>query len=489
MNDLSPRQRSLRPPHPADAPADPCPESDCADARRSAAAVLLGWMVRDNGLVARAMRSSAWTVFGYGASQAIRLASNLALTRLLFPEAFGMMALVTVAMVGLQQFSDVGTGPAIMQNRRGDDPDFLDTAWTLQVIRGLCLWLGTCVLAVPVARFYGEPMLAQLLPAAGLSLLIGGFNPTRIETANRHLMLGRVTVLDLASQVVSTIAMVVLAWTTGSIWALVIGGVIGAVAKLAITHAFLPGQANRFRWEPAAAEELVHFGKWIFLSTVCGFVIAQGDRVILGKFLSLEMLGVYNIGYFLASFPVLLGFAVTGRILIPLYRESPTDGSPQNFRRLRLMRIGLTGGIMAMLLALAFVGIALVELLYDPRFVAAGPVVVVIACMQIPLVIGMTYDRAALAAGDSRRFFLLLAPRAAVLSAFLLIGAQTAGLLGALAGQGLATVLVYPLIVWLARRYRVWDPLHDAVFAALGLLFGALALWVHWDAIATLAAI
>ena len=75
-----------------------------------------------SGLRARALRGSVLTVGGFGASQIFRLASNLILTRLLFPEAFGMMALIMVFLQGLAMFSDVGTGPAIMQSKRGDDP-------------------------------------------------------------------------------------------------------------------------------------------------------------------------------------------------------------------------------------------------------------------------------------------------------------------------------------------------------------------------------
>lgn len=133
-------------------------------------------------------------------------------------------------------------------------------------------------------------------------------------------------------------------------------------------------------------------------------MVAQGDRVILGKYLSLDLLGIYNIGYFLASFPLLLGNSVIGRVLIPLYRERPPAASQENFSKLRTMRFGLTGGIVCMLIVMAFSGVAVVGILYDPRFAAAGPIVVLIACMQIPQVIGMTYDQAALAAGDSRRF-------------------------------------------------------------------------------------
>ncbi|MFC6638676.1 oligosaccharide flippase family protein [Sulfitobacter sediminilitoris] len=75
-----------------------------------------------NRLMARVARSASWIVLGYGASQAIRLASNLILTRLLFPEAFGLMALVGVVTVGLTLFSDVGIAPSIAQSKRGMTP-------------------------------------------------------------------------------------------------------------------------------------------------------------------------------------------------------------------------------------------------------------------------------------------------------------------------------------------------------------------------------
>ena len=63
------------------------------------------------------------------------------LTRLLFPEAFGLMALIQTFMIGLAMFSDLGIGPAIIQSDRGEDPDFLNTAWVMQILRGICLWL------------------------------------------------------------------------------------------------------------------------------------------------------------------------------------------------------------------------------------------------------------------------------------------------------------------------------------------------------------
>jgi O-antigen/teichoic acid export membrane protein len=431
--------------------------------------------VGSGGLFGRALRGGALTAGSYVVAQGARLAANLILARLLFPEAFGIMALVTVFLVGLAMFSDVGIGPAISQSPRGDDPAFLNTAWTVNVARGVLLWLLSCAVAWPLAQFYAAPQLAQLLPVAGLTLLIAGFNPTRIDTANRHLALGRVTGLDLLSQIIGIVAMVVLAWGMQSVWALVLGAIIGALAKLGLTWRFLPGPVNRFRWEAASARALIHFGKWIFLSTACGFLLSQGDKAIFGAYLSLSELGLYNIGYFLASFPILLGGAVTGRVLLPLYRDQAPAA------KMARLRFGISGGLLALLGLVAWAGVPLVQLLYDDRYVAAGAVVVAVACVQMIVVVGMTYDQAALAAGNARGYFWLIAAKAMLQTVALLAGIHFGGLGGALLAQGVALIVAHGLIVLLARRHGAWDARHDLVMGAGALVLAGLAIATHWD--------
>src|SRR5260370_35887988 len=82
-------------------------------------------------IIAPAIRGSVWTMGGYATGQLVRLGGNLVLTRLLFPAIFGEMALVFIFLQGLQMFSDVGTGPAIIPSSRGEEPDFLTTACTV----------------------------------------------------------------------------------------------------------------------------------------------------------------------------------------------------------------------------------------------------------------------------------------------------------------------------------------------------------------------
>lgn len=441
---------------------------------------------RGQALFARALRGSALTAGSYAIAQGLRLASNMILARLLFPEAFGLMALVTVVLVGLMMFSDAGIAQSIARSPQGDDPDFLDTAWSLQVTRGVVLWLVSIALAWPMSWFYDAPLLMQILPVAGVSLLVAGFDPTRIYTADRHLLLGRVTALDLLSQVIGLVLMVVLAAWTGSVWALVVGAVITALSRLILMWQGLPGQRNRLRWNPEAASELLHFGKWIFLSTACGFLLAQGDKLILGSYLSLDRLGIYNIGYFLASFPLFLGLAVVSRVMIPLYRDDPPGAKAENAPRLAWLRMAMAGGLLAMLGILAFGGELLVALLYDDRYAMAGAVVVLVACAQMPAVIGLTYDQAALAAGDARNFFFVLLVKALAQTGAFLIGAELDGLRGALVGQGLALVVIHPLIIWLARKHDVWDARHDLTWSLVALLLIVAAVMTHAEQISSL---
>jgi O-antigen/teichoic acid export membrane protein len=88
------------------------------------------------------------------AGHVLRLASNLILTRLLFEEAFGLMALVGVFLQGLQSFSDIGLRPAVIQNPKGEEPEFLATAFTIQGVRGLLLASVAALGAAPFAAFY-----------------------------------------------------------------------------------------------------------------------------------------------------------------------------------------------------------------------------------------------------------------------------------------------------------------------------------------------
>ena len=438
------------------------------------------------GLGARALRGITFSVIGFGGGQFIRLASNLVLTRILFPEAFGLMALVQVVLVGLEMFSDFAIDHMIIQSARGDDPKFLNTAWVVKIVRGVILWLLACLLAVPVANFYEQEMLAQIIPIIGLTSIISGLASTKIATSNRHLMLGRLTVLELGSQAVGAVIIIGIALWLQTVWALVIGALAFNLIKTVFSHIILPGAPNRLEWDKTAFRDIFNFGKYIFFGSIAGFLILQGDRMILGKYIALDELAIYTIALMFASLPLLLGAHLSDRVLLPIYRSRPPLQSEQNRREVGKIKLLITGGLMLAATILALSGELIILGLYDARYHAAGPLLVLISLSSLPAAIFGGYARILLANGNSRDFTFFTVSSAALKISILLLLVNQFGTIGAVFTPLIADLAIYPLLIFFIRPYRGWYPLQDLGFIALTVLVGGVALFNSPTALALL---
>ncbi len=349
-----------------------------------------------------AISGTVWTIAGYGASQILRFGSNLILTRLLFPQFFGLMALINTFIIGLQLFSDIGIGPSIIQNKRGDEPNFLNTAWTLQIIRGFVLWLCCVVIAWPLANFYNEPQLLWLLPVVGFGTVISSFNSTALYTLNRHMAVRQLAIFELGVQVISLTVMIVWAWLKPTIWALVIGNLVGNIVRMVLSHRLIPGSSNRFAWEQEAITALFSFGKWIFVSTALYFLAEQSDRLILGKFISTELLGVYSIAFTLADIPRQILLAVSNKVIFPVFSKfidlprSAFRAKIQKNRKFFLiaMALGLT--------VMVSFGDIFILILYDNRYAQAAWMLPLLALGIWPRVLTQTIDTSLLAIGKAQ---------------------------------------------------------------------------------------
>jgi len=348
-------------------------------------------------LASRAWRSSVATLGAHLGGNVVRLASNLALTRLLAPEDFGVMALVGVFVQGLHMFSDLGIGPSIVQHKDGDEPTFVRTAFTIQALRGAWLMTGSVVLAWPMALFYDLPAFHWMVPLAGVSALIDGFTSTKLFRANRRLQLGRVGVIEVATQLITALSMVALALVTGSVLALLLGSIIGALARVALTHMLLPGFRDGFAWDPEARKALLSFGRWVFLSTAITFIAMQLDRLMLGRLVAPEILGVYSIAVMLAAVPREVLGTLMQRVLYPLVAEllrADASGQPVRVIRLRVLYL-----LVVPLGVLAGTSEALFDVLYDDRYRAGGQLMALLCIGTWLNVLGSTYGVVVLSMG------------------------------------------------------------------------------------------
>ena len=293
----------------------------------------------------RAVSGTLWTAIRILCEYALRLGSNLILSRLLVPESFGLMLLVSVLMTGLAMFSDVGISAIVVQSRRGDEPGFLNTVWTIQVIRGAVLTAFACLLAFPMAHFYGIPELRELIWAASLTALISGFNSIAMVSLQRHLQIKRHAIIEVSGQVWSTSATITLGLLYPTVWALVIGGLIGSLGRLVLTHAMTPEFRCRFKWERSSVSDLFDFGKWIFISSILFFLAGQSDRLIFGQLFSIGNLGVFSFAMVIATIPTQIIWRIGSAVVFPALsrrRESETGLVPI-YRRARLPLLVLGG--------------------------------------------------------------------------------------------------------------------------------------------------
>lgn len=433
-------------------------------------------------LKTRALHGSMWTAFNFASSQGLRLGSNLILTRLLVPEAFGTVLLINVVIQGLHMFSDTGIGPSIIHNKRGDDPAFLNTAWTIQIFRGCALWLVCLLLAWPLSMFYEDAVLMWLLPVAGLTALAEGFVSTGPCTFHRHLRLGRLTAYELSGQFTTIGVTIVLAVLWPTVWALVLGPVVGSAVRLLLSHTTFREIRNRFRWDRDAARHFVRFGRWIFISTALTFVVTQGDKLILGKIFVGEhkgLLGLYAIAFFLSSAVVLALRKFATMLLLPLYARL-AEGSEHSFRRnMFRIRVLLMGAAIPALCVLVIWGQPLVELLYTDQYTNVGWMLRILAAGNIFAAVTLTCASVLLAVGDSFRYMIYL-----LAQAILLLGGMAAGALfgplmgwpsevGLVIGVAAAPALSYPVLVWAVRRHGAWMPWLDlAALAGSGVVIG-----------------
>lgn len=409
---------------------------------------------RTASLGARAVSGSAWTALRFGAEYALRLGSNLILTRLLVPEAFGLMALVSVLMTGLAMFSDVGITATAVQNRRGDDRRFLDTVWTLQVLRGGLLYLFAVALAPVMARVYGEPELQRLIWVAGLTAVVAGFNSISLISLQRHLRIGKLAAIEVGGQAVGGVATIVWGLLEPSVWALVWGGLIGSVGKLVLSHVASRDHRPRFAWERESLHEVLAFGKWIFISTILFFLAGQADRLIFGRLFSVAMLGVFSIAVTFATIPTQVVWRIGNAVLFPaLSRRNETRGNAEGMGP-AYRRAGVPLLVAGALPVACLAGAApeLIEILYDDRYLAAGWMLQLLAIgtwIQIPQAAS---GAVVLALGSPRWLAIANAVKFAGMVVLLPLGYTIFGDGGAIAGLAGAELFRYATLATAVRR-------------------------------------
>jgi O-antigen/teichoic acid export membrane protein len=389
-------------------------------------------------LGSRAARGAAFASVGQLVSQLLRLGSNLLLTHILEPDAFGLMAIVLAVTAGLQLISDVGIWQAIVRSPRGDDPDFQNTAWTLNAVRGVGLFAIGCAIAWPAAELYGRDELRWLLPVCALQALLLGVESSKSAMANRKLLVQRMVTMELSSQIVGLLIAVGVALATRSVIALAVAAVGSVLTRTLMSHFYLEGPLNRPRWEKEAAREIFTFGGWIFVSTLLYFAGTRLDVFALGRLESMGTLGLYGLALLITQVPVQIGERVTGFVLMPALAERFREAPGELASDVRGARRVLFPAAALLFLGAAMTAPAFFKLFYRDVYEDAGWMTQLLVLVGWCAFVQDASSRALVALGDSRSLAVANGARLVATVVFTAIGFWQGSLIGFMLGNACA---------------------------------------------------
>ena len=429
----------------------------------------------------RVFGSGSWALAGHVISQALRFGGNLILTRLLFPEAFGMMTLVTALMVGATMMTDIGIAPGVVRDPRGGEPDFLHTAWVLQIAHGTLVAVAMCALAMPAAAYFNQPEIAPLILAAALVPFLTGFSSIKLVLALRNVQTRSLVIMDIGVQIASLLLMAGFAWWHASAWALVWGNVLGALVRVVASHLLLDGMRDKFKFDRVVVRSLLHFGGWVTLSSILTFAAGEGSKLVAGSMLSLKTIALFGIANGLGGLLMQAIQTIVGRSLFPAYAEVVRLGDMHRLRRMvqRARVVQVLAGVASSAIFI-LMGPWLVHLLYDDRYIGAGRILQIVAVGQMLGLLVASYTGVLWALSRIGLSSLLLAIQTVVTWLCMAVGNAGWGETGVIWGVAAANLVAYPFHAYAYHRLGLYEWRIDVpvlLFSAATVAYLTQVLW------------
>uniref|UniRef100_Q07SM6 Polysaccharide biosynthesis protein n=1 Tax=Rhodopseudomonas palustris (strain BisA53) TaxID=316055 RepID=Q07SM6_RHOP5 len=262
---------------------------------------------------------TSWTLLSFGFGQGLRFLTNVVLTRLLAPELFGIMLIFNALRTGVELLTDLGIGQSLVQNPHAEEVEFRKTAWTLQWIRGVLLWLLASACAIPAAIYYDIPELYAIIPVASLAIPIFGFTSSARFIAQRRLNLRALAIYEIAIGLIGAAGQVALCYFFPTVWSLVFGLLFSTFVGVAGSFFLLPDVKDGFLLSKRYLHQIAHFGKWIAVSSWMFFLAGHIDRLYLAGVIPMALLGVYGISRTISEIMTQLARKFGAMIVFPFF--------------------------------------------------------------------------------------------------------------------------------------------------------------------------
>jgi O-antigen/teichoic acid export membrane protein len=318
------------------------------------------------GLAKRSLIGMFWTALSMGALAVAELIALLVLARLLSSHEFGLYAAALVIIKFSAIFEGLGVAPAIVQ-RPTLEERHLRVGFTVSLLLSLTVAGLIWAIAPAIAAVMRLVDLAPVVRASCVVFLCQGLSMVAQASAQRALRFRWLAMVDAGAFAVGFVATgVTLAWLGYGVWALVGALVTQHFLRMVVLLAGQP-HPKRLMLERRAIGELLYFGGGFTLARIFGYLASQVDKLVVGRWLGAEALGLYALSSLLMTAPAVLFGQILDRVLFPtmaLVQHEPA-------RLARAYRTGVASCALFVLpasLVVAIVAPELVLVLLGPRW-------------------------------------------------------------------------------------------------------------------------
>lgn len=422
----------------------------------------------------------------FATQAAVRLGSSLILTRLLHPEAYGIVTILATVTYVVEMLADLGVTVAIVREHDAEEPRYLNTAWTLRLGRSFLNGLIVFACAPLIASLYHLPVLVAPLRVVSLWFLIGGLESMAFPLAIRHDRSRIQMYSELAATVLASLFAIVYCYHFRTYWGMVYAILLNRLALTCASFLFYPEHRPRLAFDVAAARKLFRYSRLTVPSGVLTLGLNQFDKFVFLRLFDLRTLGIYGLASNMAAPIEGLILTTCDRILYPRcardFRTSPATAVTNYYTGNRK----LFAGILTLPVAVGGAAYLIVSVLYDPRYGQAAAVLQAFMVRATLTAFSTSAEMLLLAAGEVQVILIGSALRTAWLVPASLGGYYFFGFTGFLYGVALNVLPALVYYIWLQQkkgllivRYELRKVLFTLAVALVAYVLGTslLALW------------
>jgi O-antigen/teichoic acid export membrane protein len=269
-------------------------------------------------------RALAFSFLDRYAGLLIAIGSSMIIARLLTPAEIGVFSVTMVLLSFISTLRDMGAGQYLLQEKELTQ-DRIRATWTVQIGLGIAFAIIVLVAAYPVAAFYNDPRMVDLMLVLALNFAVSPFGSLTYAWLMREMRFDALATMRFGGSLAGACVSVMMAWRGFGPISLAAGSFAATVATATLAVLFRP---RSFPWRPGLSEvpRVLRFGGKVSVTSVLTTVAQSVPELALGKAQGMSAVGMYSRANGLASMFNRLILEATQSVAIPLFAKALREG-------------------------------------------------------------------------------------------------------------------------------------------------------------------